>query len=44
MLLGKVVQHVLRHRDGEVGIEFDDGSRFFADSDSRLERSITLAK
>lgn len=44
MLLGKVVQRVMRHRDGEVVIEFEDGSRFFADSDSHLELSITLAQ
>ncbi|MGE6695984.1 hypothetical protein ACQKE8_26535 [Sphingobium limneticum] len=42
MLIGKVVRRVMRHRDGEVVIEFEDGSRFFADSDSPLELSITL--
>jgi hypothetical protein len=44
MLLGKVVRCVMRHRDGEVVIDFEDGSRFFADSDSHLELSITLAQ
>ncbi|WP_210171809.1 hypothetical protein [Mesorhizobium sp. Root157] len=44
MLIGKVVRRVMRHRDGEVVIEFEDGSRFFADSDSPLELSITLAE
>ncbi|MCX5515930.1 hypothetical protein [Kaistia algarum] len=44
MLRGKVVRRILRHRDGEVVIEFKDGSRFFADSDSPLELSVTLAE
>ena len=43
MLLGKVVRRVMRHRDGEVAIEFADGSRLFADSGTPLELSITLA-
>lgn len=44
LLVGKVVRRVMRHREGEVVIEFEDGSRFFADSDSSLELSITLAE
>ena len=43
MLLGKVVRRVMRHRDGEVMIEFEDGSRFFADSDSPLELSMVAS-
>ncbi|HEY6813960.1 MAG TPA: hypothetical protein VI168_00340 [Croceibacterium sp.] len=43
ILLGKVVRRVTRHRDREVMIEFEDGSRFFAESDSPLELSITSA-
>jgi len=42
ILLGKVVRRILRHRDGEVLIEFEDGTRLFADSDAPLELSITL--
>lgn len=42
LLLGKVVRRVLRPRDKEVVIEFEDGSRFFADSASHVELSVTL--
>jgi hypothetical protein len=42
MLLGKTVRRVMRHRDGEVVIEFEDGSRLFADSGTPLELSVTL--
>ena len=42
MLLGKIVQRIWRHRDGEVVIEFEDGSRLFVDSGSALELSINL--
>lgn len=42
MLRGKMVKRVVRHREGEVLIEFEDGSRFFADSKTSLELSITL--
>ena len=44
LLVGKVVRRVMRHRDEEVVIEFEDGSRFFADSDSSIELSITLVE
>ena len=44
MLLGKIVRRVIRHRDGEVLIEFEDGSRFFADSDRPLALSITVTE
>lgn len=43
MLRGKIVRRILRHRDGEVVMEFEDGSRFFADSEGPLELSVTLA-
>jgi hypothetical protein len=39
MLRGK---RVVRHRESEVMIEFEDGSRFFAECDGQLELSITL--
>jgi hypothetical protein len=42
MLRGRIVKRVARHREGEVMIEFEDGSRFFADSDTPLQLSITL--
>lgn len=42
MLLGKTVKQVFRHSENEVMIEFDDGSRFFADSEGKIELSITL--
>jgi hypothetical protein len=45
MLTGKVVARVVRHRPGEVLIEFTDGTRFFADiSSDGLELSITGAE
>ena len=40
LLRGKIVKRVLRHRHQEVLIEFEDGSRFFADSATPLELSI----
>ncbi|MCW2394585.1 MULTISPECIES: hypothetical protein [unclassified Sphingobium] len=42
MLRGKIVKRVIRHRESEVLIEFEDGSRFFADSKTSLELSITM--
>jgi len=42
MLRGRVVKQVWRHRNGELGIEFEDGVRLFADvKQSGLELSIT---
>lgn len=42
MLKGKVVSIVWRHRKGEVGIEFADGTRLFVDhTNSGVEISIT---
>ena len=42
MLRGRIVRRVLRHREHEVLIEFEDGSRLFAVSDTPLELSIEL--
>lgn len=45
MLKGKVVSKLLRHREGEVGIEFTDGTRLFIDTtDTSVELSITGGK
>ena len=42
LLAGKVVARVWRHRQGEVVIEFTDGTRFFADhTPAAIELSIT---
>ncbi|MGW8201336.1 hypothetical protein [Sphingomonas sp. VDB2] len=41
MLLGRVVVRVLRFREHEVLIEFDDGTRLFVDAAAPLELSIT---
>lgn len=43
MLAGKVVRTVWRHREGELGIEFEDGTRLFAEvtHGSQIELSIT---
>lgn len=42
ILRGKSVAIVWRHRSGEVGIEFTDGSRLFVDHTSEgVELSIT---
>lgn len=44
LLKGKVVKKILRHRKEEIGIEFEDGTRFFIDwreSESELDLSIT---
>ena len=43
MLEGKVVKVVWRHRPQELGIEFTDGTRLFADvvDGEKLELSIT---
>lgn len=42
LLIGKRVTRVVRHRDREVMIEFEDGSRLYADSETPLELSVTL--
>lgn len=42
LLRGKTVKRVVRNREGEMLVEFDDGSRLFADSETALELSITL--
>jgi len=42
MLRGKVVRQIWRHCPGEIGIEFEDGTRLFADVfKTGLELSIT---
>ena len=41
LLRGRVVKQVWRHRAGEVGIEFADGTRLFVDSNEALELSIS---
>jgi hypothetical protein len=42
MLRGRVVRKVWRHRPSELGIEFDDGVRLFADVGfTGLQLSIT---
>lgn len=41
-LVGKVVVRVLRHRDTEVLVEFEDGSRLFVDRGAEgVEISVT---
>lgn len=41
-LKGKSVQCVWRHRSNEVGIQFEDGTRFFVDGKpDGLETSLT---
>lgn len=45
MLRGKTVSVVWRHRHGEVGIQFTDGTRLFVDQASDgVELSITEAR
>lgn len=42
LLRGRQIARVWRHRPGELGIEFTDGSRLFVDwRDVGLELSIT---
>lgn len=43
LLRGKIVKRIARHREQEVMIEFEDGSRIYADSETKLEMSITLS-
>lgn len=43
LLRGKTVRRVMRHREQEVMIEFEDGSRLYANSDTAFELSVTLA-
>lgn len=45
LLRGKVVSHIVRHRESEVLIEFTDGTRLFVDrSSSGVELSITVGQ
>jgi hypothetical protein len=41
LLRGRTVSVVRRHREKEILIEFDDGTRLIVDSQSSLELSIT---
>ena len=42
LLVGKVVKRLIRNRQDEVVIEFDDGSRIFVDiQEDQLDISIT---
>jgi len=42
LLKGKVVSHVVRHRESEVLIVFTDGARIFVDkTDAGLDLSVT---
>lgn len=43
LLRGKVIKRIARHREQEVLIEFEDGSCIYADSEMKLELSITLS-
>jgi hypothetical protein len=43
MLKGRTVKRVVCHREQEVLIELDDGTRLFAESEMPLELSVTLA-
>ena len=45
MLGAKTVKSISRHRPGEIGIEFTDGSRLFVDrAEDGLELSVTAAE
>ena len=45
LLSNKVVKRIMRHRESEVVIEFNDGSTFIIDTnDKSLEFSITGPK
>ena len=41
ILKGRAVRVVRRHRETELLIEFEDGTRLFVDSQTALELSIT---
>jgi hypothetical protein len=41
MLRGRSVRAVHRHRDRELVVEFEDGTRLLVDSQTALELSIT---
>ncbi|WP_430446599.1 hypothetical protein [Sphingorhabdus contaminans] len=40
LLRGKVVKQIVRHREQEVLIKFEDGSLMYADSEIKVEISI----
>jgi hypothetical protein len=42
LLSGKIVRHVVRHRIGEVLVQFSDGTRLYVDARSdEVECSVT---
>jgi hypothetical protein len=41
LLHGKTILRVVRHRENQVLVEFEDGSRLFVDSQTPLELSVT---
>jgi hypothetical protein len=41
LLADKVVASVSRHREGELVVQFTDGTRLIVDADAPLELSIT---
>ena len=41
LLRSKVVKRLVRHRAGEVLLEFEDGTRLLVDSGTPVEVSIT---
>lgn len=41
LLRGKMIRRIIRHREQEILIEFEDGSRLFVDSEKALELPIT---
>ena len=45
LLVGKVVMQVVRHREGEVVVEFEDGTRLIVDhTQTGVELSVTGGK
>jgi len=41
LLKGKIVKRVIRFREQEVLVEFEDGTRLYADAPMPLELSVT---
>ena len=41
LIEGRTVAKVLRLDDRELAVEFDDGTRLFANADERLDISVT---
>lgn len=40
LLKGMIIKSIVRFRETEVMIEFEDGTRLYADSQSKLELSV----